>query len=159
MGLPHGIPLSNGTIALWSFHRSFLSFVIKKMSSNQKEYDGVNLRAMKAATLFHFCARSSNPDIKLSYPAAMRAKGYSDLGSQDLMLLMQVRPIAEKLSPPSSSGPPVAMATAATALLSLAAPLNARKHPLATISPNIPLAAIRGYGDGDSLAGVKFWGG
>jgi hypothetical protein len=41
---------------------------------------------------------------------------------------------------------PVAAAAAATALLSLAAPLNARKHPLATISPNIPLAAGGGNG-------------
>ena len=57
---------------------------------------------------------------------------------------MQVRQIAEKLSLPSSSGPPVAAAASATALLSLAAPLNARKHHLPTISPNIPLAAVGG---------------
>ncbi len=126
------------------------------MSSNRKAY-GIDPRAAKAAKLFHFCARSSDHDITLSYPAAMRAKGYSDPESKDRTLLMQVRRIAEKLSPPSSSGPPVAAAAAATALLALAAPpTNAKKHPLATISPNIPLAAVGGNGDGDSLASVKF---
>ena len=125
------------------------------MSSNRKEY-GVDLRAAKAAKLFHFCARNSDPNVKLSYPATIRAKGYSDQESEDRTLQMQVRRIAENLSPPSSSDPPVAAAAAATALLALAPPLNARKHPLTTISPNSPLAAIEGNGDGDLLAGVKF---
>jgi hypothetical protein len=47
------------------------------MSSNRKAY-GIDPRAAKAAMLFHFCAHSSDPDTNLSYPAAMRAKGYSD---------------------------------------------------------------------------------
>jgi hypothetical protein len=125
------------------------------MSSNQKEY-GADLRAAKAAKLFHFCARNFDPDVKLSYSAAIRAKWYSYQESKDQTLQMQIHRIVKKLSPPSSSDPPVAVSAAATALLALAAPLNARKHPFTTISLHIPLAAVDGNWDCDLLNGVKF---
>ncbi len=84
----------------------------------------------------------------------MRAKGYSNPESKDQTLLMQVHRIVENPRPPRVL--PEAAAAAATALLSLAAPLNARKRSLATISPNIPLTAVGGNRYGNSLAGVKF---
>ena len=81
-------------------------------------------RAKAAKLLYHFlCAHNSDPNTKLSYPVAVRVKGYSNQESKDwTSLLMKVGRIAEKLSPPSSLGPPVAAAAAATALLSLAPP-------------------------------------
>ena len=39
---------------------TFSLFSLKKMSSNRKAY-GIDPRAAKAAKLFHFCARSSDP--------------------------------------------------------------------------------------------------
>ena len=60
MGLPRGVPLSYGTIASRVIPSRFSLFHNKKMSSNRKAY-GIDPRAAKAAKLFHFCARSSDP--------------------------------------------------------------------------------------------------
>ena len=50
------------------------------MSSKRKEYK-VDARAKKAALFFLAC--DPNPVTRLSIPAAMRAKGYSDSEAVD----------------------------------------------------------------------------
>jgi hypothetical protein len=50
------------------------------MSSKRKEYK-VDDHAKKGALLFLAC--EANPDTRLSNPAAMRAKGYSDVEAVD----------------------------------------------------------------------------
>ena len=57
------------------------------MSSKRKEYH-VDGRAKKAALLFLAC--EPNPDTRLSIPAAMRAKVYSEAKSADQILVQQV---------------------------------------------------------------------
>jgi hypothetical protein len=57
------------------------------MSSKRKDYH-VDDRSKKAATFFVAC--EPNPDTRLSIPAAMRAKGYSEAKSADQILVQQV---------------------------------------------------------------------
>ena len=58
------------------------------MSGKRKEYK-VDAHARKAALFFLAC--EPNPDTRLSIPAAMRAKGYSDAEAADRILVQQVR--------------------------------------------------------------------
>ena len=58
------------------------------MSSKRKEYK-VDARAKKAALFFLAC--EPNPVTSLSIPAAMRAKGYTDVEAADQILVQQVR--------------------------------------------------------------------
>jgi hypothetical protein len=57
------------------------------MSLKRKEYK-VDGRAKKAALLFLAC--EANPDTRLSIPAAMRAKGYSDVEAANRILVKHV---------------------------------------------------------------------
>jgi hypothetical protein len=58
-----------------------------KMSLKRKEYK-VGDRVKKAALFFLAC--EANPATRLSIPAAMRAKGYSDANDMDQILIQQV---------------------------------------------------------------------
>jgi len=66
------------------------------MSSKRREYK-VDNRAKMAALLFLAC--ETNPDSRLSIPAAMRAKGYSDVEVSDQILVQQVRSKSQKNKP------------------------------------------------------------
>ncbi len=70
----------------------------------------------------------------------MMAKGYSDKESKNRTLQMQVRQEEEKIRGLDPPCPPKAVVTAAMAVLTLSAPLNATRVTLATITPNAPLA-------------------
>ena len=59
----------------------------------RKEYK-VDARAKKVALFFLACER--NPVTRISIPAAMRAKGYSDLEAADQILVQQVRRESQK---------------------------------------------------------------
>jgi hypothetical protein len=63
------------------------------MSLKRREYK-VDDRAKKAAVFFRAC--EANPDTRLSIPAAMRAKGYSDVEAADQILVQQVRRESQK---------------------------------------------------------------
>ncbi len=63
------------------------------MSSKRKEYKA-DARAKKVALFFLAC--EPNPVTRLSVPAAMRAKGYSDLEAADRILIQQVRRESQK---------------------------------------------------------------
>jgi len=52
----------------------------------------------KKAALF-FLAFEANPATRLSIPAAMRAKGYSDVEATDRILVQQVRRESQKKAP------------------------------------------------------------
>jgi hypothetical protein len=58
------------------------------MSSKRKEYK-VDAHAKKAALFFLAC--EPNPVTRLSIPAAMRAKGCTDVEAADQILIQQVR--------------------------------------------------------------------
>ncbi len=76
----------------------------------------------------------------------MMAKGYSDEESKNRTLQMQVRREVEKIRGLDPPHPPEAVAAAAMALLTLLAPPNATRVPLATITPNAPLALAESAG-------------
>ena len=70
--------------------------LIRAMSSKRKEYK-VDARAKKAALFFLAC--EPNPVTRLSIPAAMRAKGYSDSETADRILVQQVHRKSQKKNP------------------------------------------------------------
>jgi hypothetical protein len=109
------------------------------MSSQIKEYY-VDCHAAKAAKFFLMCKSHINPDMRIKLPAAMMAKGYSDKESKNRMLQMQICREVEKIRGLDPPHPPEAVATAATALLTLSSPPNVTRLTLATISPDAPLA-------------------
>ena len=84
------------------------------MSGKRKEYK-VDARARKAALFFLAC--KLNPDTRLSIPAAMRAKGYSDVEASDRILVQQVRRESQKNK---SNAAPCPESAAASSLLALA---------------------------------------
>jgi hypothetical protein len=88
------------------------------MSSKRREYK-VDDRAKKAAILFRAC--EANPDTRLSIPAAMRAKGYSDVEAADRILVQQVRRESQKKTPKDTPCPESA---AALSLLALSTTAN-----------------------------------
>jgi hypothetical protein len=57
----------------------------------------VDCRSKKAALFFLAC--EANPATRLSIPAAMRAKGYSDVEAADRILVQQVRRESQKRLP------------------------------------------------------------
>ncbi len=107
-----------------------------------------NRNAAKAAKFFLMCESHINPDMREKIPAAMMAKGYSNKGSKNRTMQMQVRREVEKIRGLDPPRPPkaVAVATAATALLALLAPPNATRVTLATITPNAPFALAESAG-------------
>ncbi len=76
----------------------------------------------------------------------MMAKGYSNEESKNRVLQMQVRWEVEKIRGLDPPRPPEAVAVAATALLTLSAPPNAKRVTLAMITPNAPLALAESAG-------------
>ena len=61
----------------------------------------MDCRAKKAALFFLAC--EANPAMRLSLPAAMRAKGYSDVEATDRILVQQVRRESQKKAPKEHS--------------------------------------------------------
>ena len=57
----------------------------------------MDCRSKKAALFFLAC--EANPATRLSIPAAMRAKGYSDVEAADQILVQQVRRESQKRLP------------------------------------------------------------
>ena len=106
------------------------SLSIRAMSSKRKEYK-VDARAKKAALFFLAC--EPNPVTRLSIPAAMRAKGYSDSEAADRILVQQVCRESQKNKSNDTSRPESA---AASSLLALAT--------VATITPRSPDERGRG---------------
>ncbi len=105
------------------------------MSSKRREYK-VDDRAKKLAVFFQ--AYEANPDTRLSIPAAMRAKGYSDVEAVDRVLVQQVRHESQKKTPKDTPRPePVA----ASSLLALSTTENVGRAALATITP-VPVAVF-----------------
>jgi hypothetical protein len=72
------------------------------MSSKRREYH-VDCRAKKVALFFLAC--EANPTMRLSIPAAMRAKGYSDVEAADQILVQQVRRESQKKAPKDNPRP------------------------------------------------------
>jgi hypothetical protein len=69
----------------------------------KKEYH-VDCHIAKVAKFFFVCESHIDPDMRVTVPAAMMAKGYSDKESKKRMLQMQVRWEVEKsgdLIPPA----------------------------------------------------------
>ncbi len=91
--------------------------------------------------------------MRVTIPAAMMAKGYSDKESKNRMLQMQVHWEVDKIRGLDPPRPPEAVAMAVTALLTLLAPLNAMRVTLIKITPDAPLAAMR---NDDLLTGILF---
>ncbi len=86
------------------------------------------------------CKSHIDPDMRVKIPAAIMAKGYSDEGSKNRMLQMQVRQEVEKIRGLDPPRPPEAVAVVATALLTLLPPPNTTRVTLTTITPDAPLA-------------------
>ncbi len=110
------------------------------MSSKRKKYH-VDCCAAKVAKFFLMCKSHIYPDMRIKNPAAMMAKEFSDEESKNRTLQMQVRREVEKIRGLDPPRPPEAVAVAATALLTLLAPLNATRGTLAMITPDAPLAS------------------
>jgi hypothetical protein len=66
------------------------------MSSKRKEYH-VDHRAVRVAKFFLVCESHIDPDMKVTIPAAMMAKRYSNEESKNRMLQMQVHWEVEKI--------------------------------------------------------------
>jgi hypothetical protein len=115
------------------------------MSSKRKEYK-VDDRAKKTALLFLAC--EANPDTRLSIPAAMRAKGYSDVKAVDQILVQQVRRESQKNKP---KGTPCPESAAASLLLALATVATTARPALRMISLNqmaAPVVTVSGINAG-----------
>ena len=95
------------------------------MSSKRKEYK-VDARAKKAALFFLAC--EPIPVMRLSIPAAMRTKGYSDSEAADQILVQQVRRESQKNK---SNDTPRPESAAASSLLALATAATAASSRLA----------------------------
>ena len=98
-------------------------------SSKRKEYK-VDDRAKKAALFFLAC--EANPATRFSIPAAMRARGYSDVDVMNRILIQQVRRESQKNKAGNSPRPET---VAAAAMLALSNKTNAVGSVLARISP------------------------
>jgi hypothetical protein len=108
------------------------------MSSKRKEYK-VDARAKKAALFFLAC--EPNPVTRLSIPAAMRAKGYSDSEAADRILVQQVRRESQKNKSNDTPRPESAAASSLLALTTVASAASSRPA-LRTITPNLAAAPV-----------------
>ncbi len=106
------------------------------MSSKRREYN-VDDRTKKAAVFFRAC--EANPDTRLSIPAAMRAKGYSDVEAADRILVQQVRRESQKKTPKDTPCPESA---AALLLLALSPTANVGRAALARITPVLVAVSV-----------------
>ena len=110
------------------------------MFSQGKEYK-VDDRAKKAALFFLVC--EANPATRLSIPAAMRAKGYSDVDAMNRILIQQVRHESQKNNAENS---PCQKTVAAAAMLALLNKTNAVGSVLARISPIPEVSSVASGG-------------
>jgi hypothetical protein len=108
------------------------------MSSKRKEYK-VDARAKKAALFFLAC--EPNPVTRLSIPAAMRAKGYSDSEAADRILIQQVRRESQNNKSNDTPRPESAAASSILALATVASAASSRPA-LRTITPNLAAAPV-----------------
>ena len=106
--------------------------------SQLEEYK-VDARAKKAALFFLAC--EPNPVTRLSIPAAMRAKGYSDAEAADRILVQQVHPESQKNKSNDNPRPESAAASSLLALAMVASAASSRPA-LRTITPNLATAPI-----------------
>ena len=108
------------------------------MSGKRKEYK-VDARARKAALFFLACG--PNPDTRLSIPAAMRAKGYSDAEAADRILVQQVRRESQKNKSNDTPHPESAAVSSLLALAMVASAASSRPM-LRTITLNLATAPV-----------------
>jgi len=99
----------------------------------------VDARAKKAALFFLAC--EPNPVTRLSIPAAMRAKGYSDSEAGDRILIQQVRRESQKNKSNDTPRPESAAASSLLALATVASVASSRPA-LRTITPNLTAAPV-----------------
>jgi len=92
----------------------------------------------KKAALF-FLACEANPATRLSIPAAMRAKWYSDVEAADRILVQQVRRESQKKAPKDTPRPKSA---AASSLLALATVAMTARLALRSVAPVIVVGGI-----------------
>jgi hypothetical protein len=71
--------------------------------SSRKQKNGADARAKEAALLFVACERNPDPTSRLSIPAVLRVKGYSEDEAVNRTLQMQVRREVKKLKGSSSA--------------------------------------------------------
>ena len=109
------------------------------MSGKRKEYK-VDACARKAALFFLAC--EPNPDTRLSIPAAMRAKGYSDAEAADRILVQQVRRESQKIKSNDAPHPESAAASSLLALATVASSAASSRPALRTITPNLAAAPV-----------------
>jgi len=108
------------------------------MSTKRKEYK-VDARARKAALFFLAC--EPNSVTRLSIPAVMRAKGYSDAEAVDQILVQQVRRESQKNKSKDTSRPESAASSSLLALGTVASAASSRLA-LRTITPNLAAAPV-----------------
>ena len=108
------------------------------MSTKRKEYK-VDAHARKAAVFFLAC--EPNPVTRLSIPAAMRAKGYSDSEAADRILVQQVPRESQKNKSNDTPRPESAAASSLLALATAATAASSRPA-LRTITPNLAAAPV-----------------
>ena len=82
-----------------------------------------------------------NPDTRLSIPATMRAKGYSDAEAADRILVQQVHRESQKNKSNDTPRPESAAASSLLALATVASAASSRPA-LQTITPNLAAAHI-----------------
>ena len=114
------------------------------MSSKRREYH-MDCRAKKAALFFLACDCEANPATRLSLPAAMRAKGYSDVEAADRILVQQVHRESQKKAPKDTPRPESA---AASSLLALATVATTARQALRSILTKQMVAPIIVVGGG-----------
>ncbi len=93
------------------------------MSSKRKEYK-VDARAKKAALFFLAC--EPNPVTRLSIPAAMIAKGYTDVEATNQILVQQVRRKSQKIKSNDTPRPESVAVLSLLALATLATAASSR---------------------------------
>ena len=114
-------------------------------SSKRKEYK-VDDRAKKAALFFLAC--EANPATRFSIPAAMRARGYSDVDVMNRILIQQVHRESQKNKAGNSPRPET---VAAAAMLALSNKTNAMGSVLARISPIPEVSSVASGGTAGNL--------
>jgi hypothetical protein len=133
--IPQGSSFSHATYFLSVGSRHFT------MSSKRKEYH-VDCRAKKAALFFLAC--EANPAMRLSLPAAMRAKGYSDVEATDRILVQQVHRESQKKAPKDTPRPESAAASSLLALATVATTARQALRSILTKQMVAPIIVVGG---------------
>jgi hypothetical protein len=111
-------PFFGTSLLVWP---NFIS--TEPMSTKRKEYQ-VDARAKKAALFFLAC--EPNPVTRISIPAGMRAKVYSDLEAADWILVQQVRRKSQKNKSNDTPRPESAAVSSLLALVTAATAASSR---------------------------------